>query len=126
MTTRQHLVWLPLALLGAGLWMSPARSGPDEDVAATALAAAVTRGGEVFNAPWTKGGKTCAACHAKGPNRLTAARLKSYPKYDKAWEKVLTGQQKMNQMISLKAGGEMLALGSADMNALEAYVASLN
>ena len=68
---------------------------------------------------------TCATCHAEGSNRLTNDRLRTYPKYEKAWQKVISGQQKLNQMIRDRSGGEMLVLGSPDLNALEAYVATL-
>ena len=64
------------------------------------------------------------ACHKRGKNKLTAARLNGYPKYDKFLKKVVTGQQKLNQMIRKSAKGEPLELGSADLNALEAYIKS--
>ena len=118
------LLWASPLLL-VGLWSGLATSGPADDPSAAELAAAVKRGDELFHALWTKGGKTCATCHAEGSNRLTNDRLRTYPKYEKAWQKVISGQQKLNQMIRDRSGGEMLVLGSPDLNALEAYVATM-
>jgi len=123
MTDRQLRWALPLLIVS--LCGGSALSAPADDPAAAALAAAVKRGDELFHAAWAKGGKACASCHAEGQNRMTADRLKGYPKFDKAWQKVITGQQKMNQMIKERAGGEPLVLGSVDLNALEAYVSTL-
>ena len=93
--TPMRIRWLlgtsPLLLVG--LWSGLARSGPADDPSAVELAAAVKRGDERCHAVWVKGGKTCATCHAEGPNRLTGDRLKTYPKYEKAWQKVISGQQ---------------------------------
>ena len=123
MKIRQLLWASPLLLVG--LWSESAVSGPADDPSVTELAASVKRGDEIFHAAWVKGGKTCATCHAEGLNRLTSDRLKSYPKYDKAWQKVISGQQKLNQMIRDRSAGEMLVLGSPDLTALEAYVSTL-
>ena len=90
-----------------------------------AIAAAVRKGQTLFQKTWTQGGKSCAKCHASGRNKMTSARLKSYPKYDKAWRRVITGQQKNNHMIKTKVGGVPLTLGSEDINALEAYICQL-
>lgn len=38
---------------------------------------------------------------------------------------VISGQQELNQMIRDRSGGEMLVLGSPDLNAFEAYVSTL-
>jgi mono/diheme cytochrome c family protein len=113
----------PLLLLALGA--APALSAPPADPAAAAMAAAVRRGDELFHGAWVQGGKACANCHGEGQNKMTASRLKGYPKYDLTWQKVVTGQQKMNQMIKVKAGGEPLVLGSEDLNALEAYLSTL-
>jgi cytochrome c len=56
---------------------------------------------------------------------MKSPRLKAYPRFDKGLNKVVTGQQKINQMITEKSKGTALDLGSDDMNALEAYIASL-
>jgi cytochrome c len=116
------LVLLALPLLG-GLLLRPgaALGGPAED----ALAAAVKKGEELWKKPWAAGQKACADCHTSGPNALKASRLKSYPKWDKGMAKVVTGQQKINQMIVDKSRGTALELGSDDLTALEAFVATL-
>ncbi len=87
--------------------------------------AAVAKGRTLYTKAWRPGAKTCAACHSRGPNRLDRTRLKAYPKYDKAMGKVVTAQQKLNQMIQTKAFGQPPALGSDDLNALEAFVSTL-
>jgi thiosulfate dehydrogenase len=112
-----------LAVLGAVFVATPPAQGdPKGD---QALAAAVKRGKELWTKPWSAGSKTCAECHGGGANKMSAVRLKSYPKYDKAADKVVTAQQKLNHMIQEKGKGEALELGSDDMNALEAFVATL-
>jgi cytochrome c len=95
------------------------------DAASDALAAAVKRGEELWKQHWTQGQKSCADCHTSGPNAMKASRAKSYPKFDKALGKVVTLQQKLNQMIVEKSRGTALDLGSADLTALEAYVSTL-
>ena len=116
------LALLALPFLG-GFLFAPASAvgGPAED----ALAAAVKKGEELWKKVWTPGQKACADCHTSGPNARKASRLKSYPKFDKALAKVVTGQQKMNQMIVDKSRGTALELGSDDLNALEAFVSTL-
>ena len=118
--------WLAPLLVGciAAAWFA-AGSAQGDATSDQALAAAVRRGQQLFAAPWKVGAKTCADCHASGPNRLTAARIKAYPKYDKTWAKVLCAQQKINQMISTKSQGSILVLGSDDLNAIEAYLSTL-
>lgn len=110
-----------LALVAGLCW---ATTGADAD-ARSALAEAVKRGGELYKKPWKAGAKTCAACHTRGPNKMTAKRAQAYPKYDKVLKKVVTLQQKLNQMIESKSKGKALELGSDDLNALEAYLKSL-
>lgn len=105
-----------------GVVVLPARG---DATSARAESAAVRKGKALFAKVWKRGGKSCASCHASGRNRMTATRLKSYPKYDKAWKRVITGQQKLNYMIKHKGGGVPLTLGSADINALEAYISRL-
>jgi cytochrome c len=121
-------VRLPLATILAGAVLlgfastslAPARG----DAASDALKAAIKKGEELYRKPLTAGGKSCAECHV-GPNLMKSPRLKAYPRFDKAMGKVVTGQQKINQMITEKSKGTALELGSDDMNALEAYMASL-
>jgi cytochrome c len=95
------------------------------DAASDALAAAVKRGEELWKQHWTQGQKSCADCHTTGPNAMKASRAKAFPKWDKALSKVVSLQQKLNQMIVDKSKGAALELGSADLNALEAFVATL-
>ena len=119
---------LPLAtaLAGAVLLglvstsLAPARG----DAASDALKAAIKKGEELWRKPLVAGAKSCAECHL-GPNAMKSARLKAYPRFDKGLGKVVTGQQKLNQMITDKSKGTALELGSEDLNALEAYIASL-
>lgn len=86
---------------------------------------AVAKGRALYVKAWRPGAKSCATCHSRGPNRMTRPRLKAYPKYDKALGRVVTAQQKLNQMIQTQAKGQPLALGSDDLNALEAFVSTL-
>ena len=86
---------------------------------------AVARGRELWTTPFGEGAKACSACHSSGANKLTAARLNAYPKYDRPLRAFVTGQQKINQMIRTKGGGTELPLGSDDLNALEAYIKSI-
>lgn len=90
-----------------------------------ALEDARARGKVLYKQSWKKGAKACFACHVRGPNKLTGRRLKTYPKYDKALRKVVTAQEKINNMIKTKSGGAGLDLGHADLTALEAYVSTL-
>jgi cytochrome c len=87
--------------------------------------AALERGKELWNKPWVPNGKACAGCHAGGPNKMTPARVGGYPRWDKASDRVVSSQQKINLMISVQCKGPELELGSDDMNALEFYMRSL-
>ena len=89
------------------------------------LKKAVEHGAKLYKKRWAEGAKTCVACHAAGRNKLTGKRAGGYPKYDKSMKKVVTLQQKLNQMISSKSKGKELELGSDDLNALEAFVKTL-
>ena len=125
MHTRPLFVTALTLVLGAGavlLATSPASGDPKGDAA---LAAAVKKGQELWKKPWSAGAKACMECHGGGPNKMTAVRVKSYPKYDKGYDKVVTVQQKINQMITEKAKGTALELGCDDLNALEAFVSTL-
>ena len=114
------------ALLVASLvglaWMGGPAGAAD---AKGELKKAVERGAVLYKKRWAAGSKTCVACHAAGRNKLHAKRANEYPKYDKALRKVVTLQQKLNQMIVSKSKGKALTLGSVDLNALEAYIKTL-
>ena len=103
-----------------------ARGDAKEDArAAEALAESVARGKALWRQVWKRGVKGCFACHTRGPNKMAARRLRTYPKYDKAMGKVVSARQKINHMINAKSGGKHLDLGSDDLTALEAYIATL-
>ena len=87
---------------------------------------AIARGKALFERQWSDGGKTCATCHAQGRNKMKSSRAIAYPKYDRAIDKVVSIQQKVNQMIEKNSGGAALELGSDDLTALEAYLKTLN
>ncbi len=118
---------IALACTAAFLLDAPtAQSDEKSDAKAKqALAQAVAKGQALYRKAWKKGAKGCFACHTRGPNKLTYARLKTYPKYDKSLRKVVTVQEKINAMIKGKSGGKPLALGHADLTALEAYISTL-
>lgn len=117
---RLALLALPALMVAGGLIFSlarPAEAGPMED--------ALAKGKKLFEQSWTAGGKSCAACHSRGRNKLVGSRINAYPKYDRALKKVVTVQQKLNQMIVSKSRGKAMPLGSDDLNALEAYLNTL-
>jgi cytochrome c len=89
------------------------------------MKAAIERGRALWTQAWAPSQKSCAACHSGGPNKLVAVRAKGYPKWDKSLDKVVSVQQKINQMIVQQAKGQPLELGSDDLNALEAFVSTL-
>jgi len=110
----------------AGLGSVRGDERADERAAArAALKTAIERGQALYAKRWVDGGKPCAECHGPGPNQLRSSRLKAYPKWDKASGKVISGQQKLSQMVKEMCKGEAPALGSDDLNALEAYVSTL-
>jgi cytochrome c len=116
-----------LVLVGAGataFWSHP-RSAQSDAAADKALEASVARGKALWRKVWKKGAKGCFACHTRGPNKMAARRLRTYPKYDKAMKRVVSARQKINNMIQSKSGGEPLDLDSDDLTALEAYIATL-
>ncbi len=112
-------------LLGAAAWTTLPPPAKGEAPGDQAMRAALRRGQELWNQVWAPNQKSCSTCHAGGPNKLVAARAKSYPKWDKDFNRVVTVQQKMNQMIAEKALGKPLELGSDDLNALEAWISLL-
>lgn len=111
-----------LVLAGGLAWVIDSADAAD---AKAELQKAIDRGAELYKKPWKTGAKTCAACHTRGPNKMSGKRADAYPKYDKALRKVVSLQQKLNQMIKSKSKGKPLDLGSEDLTALEAYVNSL-
>ena len=125
--TRRLLIPAILALLvGLGFLFGTDREAQSDSVAERELAKAVERGKELWTTTFARGGKTCATCHTRGPNRMTGARLHAWPRYDdKGDRKVTSAQQKINQMIKKFGRGEPLELGSDDLNALEAYIKTL-
>ena len=115
--------FLALPLAAAALLDVPEARG--DATADKALEAAVKRGKALWRKSWRSGAKGCFACHTRGPNKMTGRRVSAYPKYDKTLGKVVSAQQKINNMIKTKSGGKMLDLGSDDMNALLAYMKTL-
>ena len=113
---------LCILALGLGVWLPPANSGPAPH---PETAKAIARGKILFNKSWAPRAKSCKACHAAGPNKLSAARLHAYPKYDRFLRRVVSAQQKINYMIKKQSKGQPLPLGSEDLNALEAYLGTL-
>jgi cytochrome c553 len=112
-------------LVVGGLLLRDPSAARAEDPAAKALAAARKRGEHLWKQSWRPGAKACFSCHGQGQNRMTAFRLKSYPKYDKALRRVITGQEKLNYMIVTKCGGKAMQLGAADLTSIEAYISTL-
>ena len=103
-----------------------ARGDEKDDARATkALAESVARGKALWRQVWRRGEKGCFACHTRGPNKMAARRLRTYPKYDKEMGKVVSARQKINHMIHAKSKGKGLDLGNDDLTALEAYIATL-
>ena len=124
MSTRMLLVFALLAASTGGL-IALSTEALGDARSRRAEQEAVKRGKELFETPWAEGQKTCKECHGRGPNVLKMGRVKAYPKFDREMGKVVSAQQKLNQMIVDSCGGEALELGSEDLNALEAYVSTL-
>jgi cytochrome c len=105
----------------------------DEDDAAEvkklaqeALDKSVARGKELFRSK-DLGKKTCAECHENPdkPQLNLVTRPFGYPAYSVKKRSVVSLGQKINEMLSGKARGKEMDLGSGDLVALEAYVMSL-
>lgn len=96
-----------------------------DEQADKALKESVAKGKTLWRKVWKKGAKACFACHTRGPNKMAARRLRTYPKFDKAMGRVVSARQKINHMIKSKSGGAPLDLDSDDLTALEAYIATL-
>jgi cytochrome c len=120
-------IFLLLAVVGMGVAgvVGSAGSASGEAPGDRQMKAALERGRALWARSWAPNQKSCAACHTGGANKLVAARVKSYPKWDKQLDRVVTAQQKINQMIVTQAHGQALELGSDDLNALEAFVSTL-
>lgn len=106
--------------LAAGAFLLHA--GEAEGDARSELAEVVKKGQALWNQQWKKGAKSCATCHDRGPNKMTAKRLNDWPKYDKWLKKVATGQEKIAQMIKKMGMGPDVDLGAEELTALEAYI----
>lgn len=121
------------ALLGASLVPATTTSASAEDdpeeLAKTAkdeLTKAIARGKELF-ASGDLGRKSCQTCHEdpdKPEDDLTGHAF-SYPAYSRRARRVVTLQQKINEMIKYKARGPELEADGADIAAIAAYVESI-
>ncbi|MDJ0974729.1 MAG: hypothetical protein QNJ98_09750 [Planctomycetota bacterium] len=120
MTARKStaLVFI-FSLVAAAFLLHPGEAQGD---AKSELADVVKKGKALWTKQWKKGAKTCATCHDRGPNKLTAKRLNAWPKYDRFLKKVATGQEKIAQMIKKMSMGPEVQLGADDLTALEAYI----
>lgn len=123
-TRSMFLAALVLVPAGLAFFLTPPLARGDAQ-ADKALEEAVAQGAALYKKSWRPGAKACFACHLRGPNKLTSRRLKEYPKYDKTARRVITAQEKINQMIRSKSGGQPLELGHEDLTALEAYISTL-
>ncbi len=95
-------------------------------VAKAELAKAVARGEELFRSG-DLGRKSCQDCHddPDEPQDALAGRAFSYPAYSRRARRVVTLQQKINEMIKYKVRGQALDAGGADIAAIAAYVSSI-
>ena len=119
------------AALAAGLAAEPTVDAQDADAEAAQAAAeelqkAIARGKELWSSR-ELGRKTCQSCHEDPdkPQDNLASTEWSYPKYSRRAQRVVTLQQKINEMIKYKARGKELDATGADIAALAAYVESL-
>ncbi len=129
--------WTLAALFAAGLvGVLATSSSPhvdaEEDPALAAkiakeeLTKAIARGKELW-ASKELGRKTCKQCHEDPdkPEDVLSDKKWSYPAYSRRARRVVTLQQKINEMIKYKARGKELDAGGADVAAIAAYVESL-
>ena len=95
-------------------------------VAKEELAKAVARGKELFESR-SLGRKSCKDCHEDPdkPQDNLAEIAWSYPAYSRRARRVVTLQQKINEMIKYKARGKELDPAGGDIADLAAYVTSL-
>jgi len=129
--------WTLAAVLAAGiagtalLCASPRVGAEDDPEAAAKIAKeemdkAIARGKELWNSK-ELGRKTCKQCHEdpdKPEDDLTQVEW-TYPAYSRRARRVVTLQQKINEMIKYKARGKELDAAGADIAALAAYAESL-
>jgi len=129
--------WTLAALFAAGLAGALVTSSSpsvdaEEDPALAAkiakeeLTKAIARGKELW-ASKELGRKTCKQCHEDPdkPEDVLSDKKWSYPAYSRRARRVVTLQQKINEMIKYKARGKTLDDGGADVAAIAAYVESL-
>ena len=129
--------WTLAALFAAGLagalvTSSSPNVDAEEDPALAAkiakeeLTKAIARGKELW-ASKELGRKTCKQCHEDPdkPEDVLSDKKWSYPAYSRRARRVVTLQQKINEMIKYKARGKTLDDGGADVAAIAAYVESL-
>ena len=122
------------AALGALAAPSPplasAQDGGDDaeaaKVAQEELTKAIARGKELFESK-DLGRKSCKDCHEDPdkPQDDLRERAFSYPSYSRRARRVVTLQQKINEMIKYKARGQELDNDSADIAAIAAFVESI-
>ena len=122
---------LPLLIAPAALFAD----GDDDDAADEAAAAKVAaeeldksvKRGKVLWESKKLGRKTCKSCHENPdkPKLDMAARAWSYPAWSRRQKKVVTLQQKVQEMIKYQSRGKALDAESADLADLIAYSISL-
>jgi len=121
-----------VALVGVVVTSSSPDVDAQEDPAVAAkvakeeLAKAIARGKELWESK-DIGRKACKQCHEDPdkPEDVLADRKWSYPAYSRRARRVVTLQQKINEMIKYKARGKELDTGGADIAAIAAYVSSI-
>jgi len=124
--------FLVTGLVGVLATSSSPPAGAEEDpavaakTAKAALKKAVARGKELFNSK-DLGRKTCQQCHEDPdkPEDNLKGHAWSFPAYSRRARRVVTLQQKINEMIKYKARGKQLDASGADIAAIAAYVQSL-
>jgi thiosulfate dehydrogenase len=110
---------LVLVVVGVGLW---ADEFTDQDVERwqQEYMSVVQKGRELWVSPdLGTNGVACAQCHPNAAN----THPETYPKFQQQLGKVVELRDMINWCILNPLEGETLALDSADMIALEAYVA---
>lgn len=96
----------------------------DRNVVATGskeLQAMISLGDQLWHSrdmPMSGNGQSCNMCHADG----SVTHPETYPKYKPQLKMVATVQQMMGWCIAIPNQGRPYALGSKEMNALEAYM----
>lgn len=85
------------------------------------LQAMISLGGQLWHSramPMSGNGQACNMCHADG----AVTHPETFPKYKPQLGHVVTVQQMMGWCIAIPNQGKPFALGSKEMNALEAYM----